>query len=149
VKRCNVLWLGGVLVLVSFVAVCSLPAQSTQSAPLTPIVPLPIGLTPSQPPEPPVPAVPSAQEQPKVYSIDDLLNKLDVIEKQETELKKTKNETLAMLKKKLGEQQQRLKKHGVNVEEGTPSTQLVPLAMPIAPITAFSPVPPPLLPGPR
>jgi hypothetical protein len=66
-------------------------------------------------------------------SIDDLLNKLDSLKSQKAALEKAENETIALLKEKLAQQKDRLKKLGVNVEDSPPA----------APPVSVTAVPPP------
>jgi hypothetical protein len=50
-------------------------------------------------------------------TIDDLLNKLDSLKAQKAALEKAEKETLALLREKLKEQKDRLRKLGVPTEE--------------------------------
>jgi hypothetical protein len=68
---------------------------------------------------PPDGGLPASAEQPNADTIDDLLNKLDAIEKQEAELKKAKEDAVALLKKKLEQLNLRLQKVGVSVDRET------------------------------
>jgi hypothetical protein len=63
---------------------------------------------------------------PKAASIDDLLNRLDSLKAQKAALEKAEKETLALLKEMLDQQKDRLKKLGVNVENGPPKPPVTP-----------------------
>ena len=76
----------------------------------------------------------------------DLLNKLDSLKAQKAALEKAEKETLALLKDKLKQQKDRLKKLGVNVEDGPPAS---PVAPPPPPLAAPPPGPAQPGPGPR
>jgi hypothetical protein len=55
----------------------------------------------------------------KEKTVEDLLARLDALQAQQAELDKAKTETVALLKEKLKQQRQRLRKLGVSVEEET------------------------------
>jgi len=113
-------------------AVCSLSAQTQPNIAPKPV--LPPSLTAPQPP--------ASQEQPKADSIDELLNKLDLIEAQEAKLRKVKEETVAKLKEKLKQLKQQLQKHRINGEDETPAAAVPTIgSTPPVPSSVIPPLP--------
>lgn len=90
-------------------------------------------------PQPATKAAPTLREQFKSENIDGLLGKLKAIKAQQAELDKAEKEAVAVLKEKLKEQRELLKKLGINVEpEGSPpgtadSDRAKPEAFPLIP----------------
>jgi hypothetical protein len=66
-------------------------------------------------------------EQLRAESIDALLSRLDNLKAQRAELDKAEKETVAILKEKLKQQQERLQKLGVNVPD-TPAPTSCPVS---------------------
>ena len=94
------------------------PASGPSALPPDPLV----GSTASPtanvpPPTTPPPAPPTRREQLKAQTIDQVMTRLAAIQGQQAELEKERKEAEAVLKEKLKEQKERLKKLGVNVEE--------------------------------
>jgi hypothetical protein len=135
------------LLILALAVVCSRPAgaqdapppSAGSNAPITsnPAPPLPqvSGTSTAPPPAPlnggtvvPPPAVPSGgdplrssqptrREQLKSKTIDQVMTRLAAIKDQQAELEKEKKEAETVLKEKLKEQREKLKKLGVNVDE--------------------------------
>jgi hypothetical protein len=123
----------------ALVAACSLPALAWQAPRASsPEGGFPPPTAEARAPEPPPPA--------KAATIDDLLNKLHSLKVQKAALEKAEKDTVALLKEKLKQQHDRLKKLGVNVEEAPPAPTVAPLP---PPASTVAPPPPSLSDGPR
>jgi hypothetical protein len=94
-------------------AVCSLTALAQQGLPERSLPPTSPPPAETRLPVPPPPA--------KAVTIDELLNKLDSIKAQKAALERAEKETVTLLKEKLKEQKDRLRKLGVSVEEPPPA----------------------------
>jgi hypothetical protein len=131
----RVVFCSGVLVLV-VAAACSLPAIARQS-PLPPLGSVENSVSSPPIPTEPVTSRPVSPTPPlaKAPSIDDLLNKLDSLKAQKAAIEKAEKETVELLKEKLKEQKHRLKRLGVNVDDGN---SVQPATPPPPPVTSSS-----------
>jgi hypothetical protein len=73
---------------------------------------------------------PTRREQLKAKTIDQVMSRLAAIKEQQEALEKERKEAEAVLKEKLKEQKEQLKKLGVNVEENDRPPTKVPVAPP-------------------
>jgi hypothetical protein len=125
----------GILV-VAVAAACSLPALARQNPP-------PVTVDSSSLPPPaacPVVRLPDVAPA-KVATIDDLLAKLAALKAQKASLERTEKETLTLLKEKLQDQKDRLKKLGVNFGEELPAPVMVPVPAPAPANERVAPAP--------
>src|SRR5437588_320644 len=79
------------------------------------------------------------REGPQAQTIESIIGKLAAIKAQKAELDRAEKETIALLKGKLKEQKERLKKLGVNVEEGETPPMTSPSLPPISAATVPGP----------
>ena len=123
---------GAAGLLVAIVAICSQHSEGKQD----PRYESGMGQPPSPAPLATVSQTPSGNDPVKEHNtIDDLLRKLDAIKAKKGELDKAEGETIALLREKLKQQEQRLQKLGVIGGGGscTPPSSLVQPEVPNTP----------------